>query len=50
MLKVHVKKRIGPDDYIKSMQSALAKHYGNKIVGKVTKVDTFYICIILIIL
>lgn len=34
VLKVHVKKRIGEDDFIACMQKALAHHYENKLVGK----------------
>ncbi|XP_035742224.1 ester hydrolase C11orf54 homolog [Vespa mandarinia] len=33
VLKVHVKKRIGEDDFVASMQKALAHHYENKLVG-----------------
>lgn len=33
VLKVHVKKRIGEDDFIACMQKALAHHYENKLVG-----------------
>lgn len=33
VLKVHVKKRIGEDDFIASMQKALAAHFKDKLVG-----------------
>lgn len=34
VLKVHVKKRIGNDDFIACMQKAIAQHYHNNLVGK----------------
>lgn len=33
-LRIHAKKRLGPDDFIIVLQQALAKRYPEKIVGK----------------
>lgn len=34
VLKVHAKRRTGNDDFIASMQKAIAQHYPNNLVGK----------------
>ena len=34
VIKVHVKKRIGSDDFISSMQKALSRRYSKKLVGE----------------
>lgn len=34
VLKVHVKKRTGNNDFIASMQKAIAQHYPNNLVGE----------------
>lgn len=34
VLKVHAKHRTGSDDFIASMQKAIAEHYKNDLVGR----------------
>lgn len=36
VLKVHAKKRTGKKDFIATMQQALAEHYKDQLVGKIT--------------
>lgn len=43
VVKVHARKRIGPDDFIASIRKTLASYYKEKLVGKCSILKNYII-------